>query len=195
MWLRTFGFLKFEWLPLSIQLLMPYLWAVTDSIRHSFQINDNDSIVTDKLYYIVVDSDSSDKLISLIPFKEGTTRVCCARSAEFKEREDPSLSLSLIIYYASNLGLNSLNVMPDLIIVRWAVTGVKIGSRKLFHPRFADSILLIASTIKRAERMPADFDHVCGKVGLQPNLTKTMFLKNEQVPDVLWALSGANALS
>ena len=40
--------------------------------------------------------------------------------------------------------------------------------------------------------MLADFDRECGKVGLQLNLNKTMLMKNELVPDALFALSETN---
>ncbi|VDP61131.1 unnamed protein product, partial [Heligmosomoides polygyrus] len=56
--------------------------------------------------------------------------------------------------------------------------GVKVDGRQLHHLRFADDIVLITPTIIQAERMLADFDRVCGNVGLQLNLTKTMFMRN-----------------
>ncbi|KAE9416518.1 hypothetical protein Angca_002583, partial [Angiostrongylus cantonensis] len=44
--------------------------------------------------------------------------------------------------------------------------------------RFADDIVLVTPDISQAERMLADFDKACGKIGLRLNLTKTMFMKN-----------------
>uniref|UniRef100_A0A0K0D7D6 Reverse transcriptase domain-containing protein n=1 Tax=Angiostrongylus cantonensis TaxID=6313 RepID=A0A0K0D7D6_ANGCA len=63
--------------------------------------------------------------------------------------------------------------------------GVKIDGQKLHHLGFADDIVLITPDISQAERMFADFDKACGKIGLQKiwkdlrlNLKKTMFMKN-----------------
>ncbi|XGW34699.1 hypothetical protein V3C99_018586 [Haemonchus contortus] len=41
-----------------------------------------------------------------------------------------------------------------------------------------DDIVLITPNIEQAERMLAEFDSACGKIGLRLNLTKTMFMKN-----------------
>ncbi|EYB88108.1 hypothetical protein Y032_0252g223 [Ancylostoma ceylanicum] len=38
--------------------------------------------------------------------------------------------------------------------------------------------------------MLADFDDACGKIGLQLNLTKTMFMRNGWVPDAPFSLNG-----
>ncbi|WKX89605.1 hypothetical protein Q1695_008897 [Nippostrongylus brasiliensis] len=38
--------------------------------------------------------------------------------------------------------------------------------------------------------MLADFDHACGKIGLQLNLTKTMFMRNGYVSDAPFSLNG-----
>ncbi|VDP01768.1 unnamed protein product [Heligmosomoides polygyrus] len=40
--------------------------------------------------------------------------------------------------------------------------------------------------------MLADFDRVCGSVGLQLNLTKTIFMKNGWVSDAPFSLNGTN---
>ncbi|VDO78937.1 unnamed protein product [Heligmosomoides polygyrus] len=40
--------------------------------------------------------------------------------------------------------------------------------------------------------MLADFDRVCGSVGLQLNLTKTIFMRNGQVSDAPFSLNGTN---
>ncbi|VDP45699.1 unnamed protein product [Heligmosomoides polygyrus] len=40
--------------------------------------------------------------------------------------------------------------------------------------------------------MPADFDRVRGNVGLQLNLTKTMFMRNGRVSDAPFSLNGTN---
>ena len=48
--------------------------------------------------------------------------------------------------------------------------------------------------ISQATQILADFDHEIGKVRLQLqlNLTKTMFMRNELIPDVPFALNGTN---
>ncbi|VDO77003.1 unnamed protein product [Heligmosomoides polygyrus] len=70
--------------------------------------------------------------------------------------------------------------------------GMKVDGRQLHHLCFADDIVLITPRIRQAERMLDDFDCVCGNVGLQLNLTKTMFMKNGRVSDVSLSLNGAN---
>ncbi|KAE9420541.1 hypothetical protein Angca_003030, partial [Angiostrongylus cantonensis] len=67
------------------------------------------------------------------------------------------------------------NVMRTL---EWDNTGVKIDSRQIHHLRFADDIVLITTDISQAERMLADFDKACAKIGLRLSLKKTMFMKN-----------------
>ncbi|KAE9415687.1 hypothetical protein Angca_006031, partial [Angiostrongylus cantonensis] len=67
------------------------------------------------------------------------------------------------------------NVMRTL---EWDNMGVKIDGRQIHHLRFADDIVLITPDISQAERMLADFDKACGKIGLRLNLKKTMFMKN-----------------
>ncbi|VDP25560.1 unnamed protein product [Heligmosomoides polygyrus] len=67
---------------------------------------------------------------------------------------------------------------------------VKVDGRQLYHLRHADDIVLITPSTK--ERMLADFDRVCEKVGLQLNLTKTMFMRNGQVSDAPFSLNGSN---
>uniref|UniRef100_A0A7I4Y051 Reverse transcriptase domain-containing protein n=1 Tax=Haemonchus contortus TaxID=6289 RepID=A0A7I4Y051_HAECO len=53
-------------------------------------------------------------------------------------------------------------------------------------------IVLITPNIEQAERMLAEFDSACGKIGLRLNLTKTMFMKNGLVPDAPFTLNGTN---
>ncbi|EYC15640.1 hypothetical protein Y032_0036g3267 [Ancylostoma ceylanicum] len=67
--------------------------------------------------------------------------------------------------------------------------GVRVDGRLLHHLRFADDIILITPSISQAERMLADFDDACGKIGLQLNLTKTMFMRNGWVPDAPFSLN------
>ncbi|VDP27244.1 unnamed protein product [Heligmosomoides polygyrus] len=55
---------------------------------------------------------------------------------------------------------------------------LRVDGRQLHHLRFADDIVLITPSISQAEQMLADFDRVCGNVGLQLSLTKTMFSLN-----------------
>ncbi|VDP05404.1 unnamed protein product [Heligmosomoides polygyrus] len=72
--------------------------------------------------------------------------------------------------------------------IEWEGMGVKVDGWQLHHLRFADDILIISST-SQAERMLADFDRVCGNVGLQLNLTKTMLMRNRRVSDALFSLN------
>ncbi|XGW07565.1 hypothetical protein V3C99_010604 [Haemonchus contortus] len=63
--------------------------------------------------------------------------------------------------------------------LEWEHLGVKVDGRFLHHLRFADDIVLITPNIEQAERMLAEFDSACGKIGLRLNLTKTMFMKTD----------------
>ncbi|KAE9415764.1 hypothetical protein Angca_004474, partial [Angiostrongylus cantonensis] len=81
------------------------------------------------------------------------------------------------------------NVMRRL---EWDNMVVKITGRQLHHLRFADDIVLISSDISQAERMLADFDKACGKIGLRLNLKKTMFMKNGLVSFAPFTLNGTN---
>ncbi|EPB77181.1 hypothetical protein ANCCEY_03707 [Ancylostoma ceylanicum] len=62
--------------------------------------------------------------------------------------------------------------------LEWDNMGVRVDGRLLHHLRFADDIVFIKPNVSQAERMLADFDDACGKIGLQLNLTKTMFMRN-----------------
>ncbi|KAJ1357070.1 hypothetical protein KIN20_015098 [Parelaphostrongylus tenuis] len=79
------------------------------------------------------------------------------------------------------------NVMRTL---EWDEMGVKIDGRQLNHLRFVDDIVLITPNISQAERMLTDFDNACGKIGLQLNLTKTMFMRNGWVSNAPFTLNG-----
>ncbi|EPB66233.1 hypothetical protein ANCCEY_14676, partial [Ancylostoma ceylanicum] len=68
--------------------------------------------------------------------------------------------------------------------------GVRVDGRLLHHLRFADDIILITPNISQAKRMLADFDDACGKIGLQLNLTGTMFMRNGWIPDAPFSLNG-----
>uniref|UniRef100_A0A7I4YUU2 Reverse transcriptase domain-containing protein n=1 Tax=Haemonchus contortus TaxID=6289 RepID=A0A7I4YUU2_HAECO len=81
------------------------------------------------------------------------------------------------------------NIMRHL---EWEDLGVKVDGRHLHHLRFADDIVLITPNIEQAERMLAEFDSACGKIGLRLNLTKTMFMRNGLVPDAPFTLNGTN---
>ncbi|KAE9415663.1 hypothetical protein Angca_005240, partial [Angiostrongylus cantonensis] len=81
------------------------------------------------------------------------------------------------------------NVMRTL---GWDNMGMKINGRQLHHLRFADDIVLITPDISQAERMLADFDKACGRIGIRLNLTKTMFMKNGLVSFALFTLNGTN---
>uniref|UniRef100_A0A0K0DK19 Reverse transcriptase domain-containing protein n=1 Tax=Angiostrongylus cantonensis TaxID=6313 RepID=A0A0K0DK19_ANGCA len=61
------------------------------------------------------------------------------------------------------------NVMRTL---KWDNIGVKIDGYQLHHLRFADDIVLITPDISQAERMLADFDKACGKIGHRPYNTR-----------------------
>ncbi|EYC35188.1 hypothetical protein Y032_1123g3637 [Ancylostoma ceylanicum] len=74
--------------------------------------------------------------------------------------------------------------------LEWDNMGVRVDGRLLHHLRFADDIVLITPSISQAERMLADFDDACGKIGLQLNLTKTMLMANGWVPDAPFSLNG-----
>ncbi|EPB70308.1 hypothetical protein ANCCEY_10610 [Ancylostoma ceylanicum] len=67
--------------------------------------------------------------------------------------------------------------------------GVRVDGRLLHHLLFADDIVLITPSIIQAGRMLADFDDACGKIGLQLNLTKTMFMRNRCDPDGPFSLN------
>uniref|UniRef100_A0A0N4X7M3 Reverse transcriptase domain-containing protein n=1 Tax=Haemonchus placei TaxID=6290 RepID=A0A0N4X7M3_HAEPC len=56
--------------------------------------------------------------------------------------------------------------------------GVKVDGRYLYHLRFADDIVLTPNNIEQAERMLAEYDSVCGKIGLRLNLMETMNMSN-----------------
>ncbi|XGW30364.1 hypothetical protein V3C99_009386 [Haemonchus contortus] len=81
------------------------------------------------------------------------------------------------------------NIMRHL---EWEDLGVKVDGRFLHRLRFADDIVLITPNIEQAERMLAEFDSACGKIGLRMNLTKTMFMRNGLVPDAPFTLNGTN---
>nr|CDJ81785.1 endonuclease-reverse transcriptase [Haemonchus contortus] len=68
------------------------------------------------------------------------------------------------------------NIMRHL---DWKDLGVKVDGRYLHHLRFAEGIVLITPNIEQAERMLAEFDNACGKIGLRLNLTKTMFKETD----------------
>ncbi|VDP37606.1 unnamed protein product [Heligmosomoides polygyrus] len=70
--------------------------------------------------------------------------------------------------------------------------GVKVDGRQLHDLRLVDDIVLIKPSISQGERMLADFDRVCGNVGLQLNLTKTMFMRNGQVSDAPFSVNGTD---
>nr|CDJ88937.1 RNA-directed DNA polymerase (reverse transcriptase) domain containing protein [Haemonchus contortus] len=76
--------------------------------------------------------------------------------------------------------------------LEWEDLGVKVDGCYLHHLRFADDIVLITRNIEQAERMLAEFDNACGKIGLKLNLAKTMFVKKGLVPDAPSTLNGKN---
>uniref|UniRef100_A0A0K0DFB7 Reverse transcriptase domain-containing protein n=1 Tax=Angiostrongylus cantonensis TaxID=6313 RepID=A0A0K0DFB7_ANGCA len=76
--------------------------------------------------------------------------------------------------------------------LEWDNMGVKIDGRQIHHLRFADDIVLITPAISQAERMFADFDKACGKIGLRLNLRKKMFMKNGLVSFAPFTFNGTN---
>uniref|UniRef100_A0A0K0DLE9 Reverse transcriptase domain-containing protein n=1 Tax=Angiostrongylus cantonensis TaxID=6313 RepID=A0A0K0DLE9_ANGCA len=76
--------------------------------------------------------------------------------------------------------------------LEWDNMGVKIDGRQLHRLGFADDIVLETPDIYQAERMLADFDEACGKIGLRLNLKKTMFMKNGLVSFAPFTLNGTN---
>uniref|UniRef100_A0A0K0DNK4 Reverse transcriptase domain-containing protein n=1 Tax=Angiostrongylus cantonensis TaxID=6313 RepID=A0A0K0DNK4_ANGCA len=67
-------------------------------------------------------------------------------------------------------------------ILEWDNIRVKIDGRQIHHLPLSDDIVLMTPDISQAERMLADFDKACGKIGLRLNLTKTMFMTMERIP-------------
>ncbi|VDP18101.1 unnamed protein product [Heligmosomoides polygyrus] len=65
--------------------------------------------------------------------------------------------------------------------LEWEDMVVKIDGRLLHHLRLADDIALKTPSISQAVGVLAEFDRLCGKVGLKLNLTKTMFMRNGRV--------------
>ncbi|VDP06714.1 unnamed protein product [Heligmosomoides polygyrus] len=75
----------------------------------------------------------------------------------------------------------------------WASSGVlNFQDWKLHHLLFAGDIVLITPGNSQVERILADSDLVCGNVGLQLNLTKTMFMRSGQVSDASFSLNRTN---
>ncbi|VDO20291.1 unnamed protein product [Haemonchus placei] len=58
------------------------------------------------------------------------------------------------------------NIMRQL---EWEDLEVKVDGRSLHHLRFANGIVLITPNIEQAERMLAESDNACGKIGLRLN--------------------------
>ncbi|EYB86325.1 hypothetical protein Y032_0281g1254 [Ancylostoma ceylanicum] len=67
---------------------------------------------------------------------------------------------------------------------------VRVDGRLLHHLRFADDIVLRTPSISQQERVLANFDDACEKIGFQLNLVKTMFMRNRYVPDAPFSLNG-----
>ncbi|VDP13999.1 unnamed protein product [Heligmosomoides polygyrus] len=76
--------------------------------------------------------------------------------------------------------------------LEWEDLRVNGDGRQLHHLLFADDIVLTTPSISQAERMLADFDRVCGHVGLQLILTKKMFMRNGWVSDAPFSLNRTN---
>ncbi|KAK6762697.1 hypothetical protein RB195_023419 [Necator americanus] len=76
--------------------------------------------------------------------------------------------------------------------LEWDNMGKEVDGRHLHHLRFADDIFLIISSVNQAEQMLAEFDETCRKIGLQPNLDKTIFMMDGLVSDSPFTLNGTN---
>ncbi|KAK6765082.1 hypothetical protein RB195_025134 [Necator americanus] len=76
--------------------------------------------------------------------------------------------------------------------LEWDNMGVEVKCRHLHHVRFADDIVLMTSSINKAERKLAEFDELCKKIGLQLYLDKTMFMRNGWVSGAPFTLNGTN---
>ncbi|EPB65187.1 hypothetical protein ANCCEY_15750, partial [Ancylostoma ceylanicum] len=74
--------------------------------------------------------------------------------------------------------------------LEWDNMGVRVDGQQLHHLRFPDDIVLMTPNISQAERVPADFDDTCGRIGLQLNLTQTGFMRNGWIPDAPFSLNG-----
>ncbi|VDP22863.1 unnamed protein product [Heligmosomoides polygyrus] len=70
--------------------------------------------------------------------------------------------------------------------------GVKIDGRPPHNLRFVQNVVLITPRIIQAVRMLADVDRICGNVGLQLNLSETMFMRNGNVSDAAFSLNRTN---
>uniref|UniRef100_A0A0K0DHQ8 Reverse transcriptase domain-containing protein n=1 Tax=Angiostrongylus cantonensis TaxID=6313 RepID=A0A0K0DHQ8_ANGCA len=81
------------------------------------------------------------------------------------------------------------NVMRTL---EWDNMGVKVDGRQIHHLRFTDDIILVTPDIGQAERMLADFDKACGKIGHRLNLKKSMFMKIGMVSFAPFTLNRRN---
>ncbi|KAE9419206.1 hypothetical protein Angca_009107, partial [Angiostrongylus cantonensis] len=76
--------------------------------------------------------------------------------------------------------------------LEWDNMGAKIDGRQLDCLRFADDIVLITPHIIQVERVLADFDETCGKIGLRLNFTKTTLVRNGLVSYSPFTLNGTN---
>ncbi|KAE9413940.1 hypothetical protein Angca_006890, partial [Angiostrongylus cantonensis] len=76
--------------------------------------------------------------------------------------------------------------------LEWDNMGVKIVDRQIHNLRFADDIVLIIPDISQAKRMLADFDKAYGRIGLQLNLTKMVFVRKRLVSYIPFTLNGTN---
>uniref|UniRef100_A0A0K0DBJ9 Reverse transcriptase domain-containing protein n=1 Tax=Angiostrongylus cantonensis TaxID=6313 RepID=A0A0K0DBJ9_ANGCA len=81
------------------------------------------------------------------------------------------------------------NIMRTL---EWNNMVVKIDGRQIHHLRFADDIVLTTPDISREERMLADFDKACGRIGLRLNLKKMMLIKYGLVSFAPFKFNGTN---
>uniref|UniRef100_A0A0K0CXW7 Reverse transcriptase domain-containing protein n=1 Tax=Angiostrongylus cantonensis TaxID=6313 RepID=A0A0K0CXW7_ANGCA len=76
--------------------------------------------------------------------------------------------------------------------LEWDKMGVKIDGRQIHHLRSADDIVLITPYISQAERMLADFDKACEKIGLRLNPKETVSMKSGMVSFAPFTLNGTN---
>ncbi|KAK6735546.1 hypothetical protein RB195_018638 [Necator americanus] len=104
----------------------------------------------------------------------------CLTFIDLKNAFD-SVETEAVMEALDNQGVPTQYIKNAMRKLEWDDMGVKVDGRQLHHLRFADEIVLITPSISQEERMLTEFDETCGCNGLQLNLQKTMFMRNEWV--------------
>ncbi|KAK6736646.1 hypothetical protein RB195_019382 [Necator americanus] len=115
----------------------------------------------------------------------------CLTFIDMKKAFD-SVETEAVVEALDNQGVPTHHPRERNAKLEWDDMGVKVDGRQLHHLRFADDIVLITSSISQEERMLTEFDETCGCIGLQLNLQKAMFMRNEWVSDAPYTLKGTN---